>query len=193
MKSFHQKVYLIRHGETEWTQSRQHTGLTDIPLTDEGRHQAKWLRDRLKGLKFKKTYCSPLARAKETCEIAGLLANAEIDEDLVEWDYGEYEGMTTPEIRKSDPKWNIFTSGAPGGESIGDVGARAGRVIAKVRGIQGDVAIFSSGHFSRCLVVKWLQYAVSEGKHFALSTASCSILGYERETPAILLWNEQQT
>jgi len=193
MKSFNQKVYLVRHGETEWTQSKQHTGLTDIPLTDEGRRQTEWLKSRLKGLHFKKVFSSSLARAKETCEIAGFLNIAEIDEDLVEWDYGDYEGKTTPEILKTDPKWNIFTSGAPGGESIGDVGVRASRVIAKVHQIQGDVLIFSSGHFSRCLAAKWLQYSISEGKHFVLSTASCSILGYEKEDPAILLWNEQQT
>ena len=193
MKSFHQKVYLIRHGETEWTHSKQHTGLTDIPLTDEGRTQAEWLKRRLSELQFKKVFCSPLVRAKETCEIAGLFDHAEIDEDLVEWDYGKYEGKTMAEIRETDSKWSIFTSGAPDGESIGDVGERAARVISKVRAIQGDVAIFSSGHFSRCLAAKWLHYPISDGKHFILSTASCSILGYERETPAIILWNETPT
>lgn len=190
MKSFHQKVYLIRHGETEWTQSKQHTGLTDIPLTDLGREQAKWLVSRLGGLKFKKVFCSPLIRAKETCEVAGLFDHAEIDEDLVEWDYGKYEGLTTPQIREQDPKWNIFTSGAPEGESIGDVSSRASRVISKVRSIQGDVALFSSGHFSRALGAKWIEMTITEGRHLLLSTASCSILSYERETPVIELWNQ---
>ena len=193
MKSFHQKVYLIRHGETEWTHTRRHTGLTDIPLTEEGRAQAKWLQGRLWELQFKKIFCSPLIRATETCEIAHLFDQAEIDDDLLEWNYGDYEGKTTAEIRETDSKWNIFTSGAPGGESTHDVEARATRVISKVRGIEGDVAIFSSGHFSRCLVAQWLHYPISEGKHFLLSTASCSILGYERETPAIILWNETPT
>lgn len=192
MKSFHQKVYLIRHGETEWTKSRQHTGLTDIPLTDEGRLQAEWLKDKIAkaDLDFKKVYCSPLKRAKETCEIAGFLKDAEIDDDLVEWNYGNYEGKTTPEIREEHPKWSIFLDGAEGGESIGDISTRTNRVISRLRDVPGDVLVFSSGHFLRALAARWIGLTVKEGRLLMLSTASLSILGYERETPAIVLWNE---
>ncbi|NGX40086.1 MAG: Phosphoserine phosphatase 1 [Chlamydiae bacterium] len=188
----HQKLYLIRHGGTEWTASKKHTGLTDIPLTDQGREEAEWLKKRLEEISFKEVFVSPLQRAKETCEIAGLGKKGKIMQDLVEWDYGDYEGKTTPEIREVEPGWTIFTKGAPNGESIGDVGERARRVIAKVRDVQGDVALFSSGHFSRCLGASWLGLPVTEGKLLALSTASLSILGYERENPVIYLWNQQQ-
>lgn len=191
MKSYHQKIYLIRHGETEWTKSNQHTGLTDIPLTDKGRSQAIELKEHLKGLQFKKVFCSPLIRAKETCEIAGFFEHAKIDEDLYEWNYGDYEGKTTEEIRKTDPKWDIFTSGAPRGESIADVGARARKMIGKVHAVEGDVALFSSSHFLRSLTCKWLNQPLSFGKHILLSTASISILGTHREDPVILLWNRQ--
>jgi len=193
MKSFHQKIYLIRHGETEWTKTKQHTGLTDIPLTEEGCIQAEWLKERLGQKKFKKVFCSPLKRAKETCEISGYLKQAAIDQDLLEWDYGDYEGKTSAEIHKTDPHWTIFSKGAPNGESIGDVGTRAQRMIAKVRDISGDVAIFSSGHFLRSFVAKWLHLPISEGKLFLLSTASISVLGYEREQPAIVSWNQTQS
>lgn len=190
MKSFHQKVYIIRHGETEWTKSRQHTGLTDIPLTDKGRTQAGWLKKKLAGKQFKKVFCSPLQRAKETCEIAGFMKEAEMDPDLVEWDYGNFEGKTTPEIRETHPGWTIFENGAEGGESIGDISTRTGRIISRLRDISGDVALFSSGHISRALAAKWLGLSVKEGRLLILSTASLCILGYERETPAIVLWNE---
>jgi len=190
MKTLHQKVYLIRHGETEWTRTKKHTGLTDIPLTDEGRAQALWLREKLADKSFKKVLCSPLVRAKETCEIANLMKKAEICEDLVEWDYGDYEGKTTAEIREKDPKWSIFSKGAPNGESIGDVSSRAQRVTAKLRATPGDVAIFSSGHFLRSLAARWLHLPVTEGKLFLLSTASLCILGYERETSVIITWNQ---
>ena len=193
MKTFHQKVYLIRHGETEWTKSRKHTGLTDIPLTDEGRLQAEWLSGMLEEKKFKKIYCSPLLRAKETCEIAGFEKEAEILEDLVEWDYGIYEGMTTVEIKDMHPKWNIFRDGAEGGESIGDISTRAMRVIARVRDIPGDVALFSSGHFLRALGARWLHKPIPEARQLMLSTASISILGYEREEPALFMWNNTET
>lgn len=193
MKNIHQNIYLIRHGETEWTHLKKHTGLTDIPLTSEGREQAKWLKEKLSQKKFKKVLCSPLLRAKETCEITGLLNSAEFDPDLVEWDYGDYEGKTTAEIREIDPKWTIFSKGAPNGESVGDVGARALRVIAKARAVSGDVAIFSSGHFLRTLAARWLHKPVSEGKYYLLSTASVSVLGFERETPVLVSWNQTQT
>jgi len=190
MKSLHQKVYLIRHGETEWTEEKKHTGLTDIPLTDEGRLQAQWLTAKFKEVKLKKVLCSPLIRASETCEIAGYREDAEIDSDLVEWDYGDFEGLTTAEIREKIPKWTIFAKGAPNGESVGDVSARAGRVISRIRSISGDVAIFSSGHFLRALGARWLQLPVSEGRLFSLSTASVSVLGYERSNPVLISWNE---
>jgi len=189
MKSFHQKVYLIRHGETEWTKTKRHTGLTDIPLTDQGRKEGEFLKVRLQGKSFKRVFSSPLLRAKETAEIAGF-KHPEIEPDLVEWDYGDYEGLTLPEIREIEPKWTIFSKGARGGESLGDVAARAQRVIAKVRDIPGDIALFSSGHFSRALAARWLHLPVTDGKYFLLSTASISVLGFEREEPVIVTWNQ---
>lgn len=192
-KNLHQNLYLIRHGETEWTVQKKHTGLTDIPLTENGRSQVLWLKERLSANKFKKVICSPLLRATETCKLTGFFEHAEIDPDLVEWNYGDYEGKTNAEIREIDPKWVIFNNGAPNGESLGDVSARAMRVIAKARSVPGDVAIFSSGHFLRALAAKWLTKPVSEGKYFLLSTASLSVLGYERETPVLVSWNQTQS
>lgn len=189
MANFHQKIYLIRHGATEWTQSRQHTGLTDIPLIDEGKAQAKWLKERLSSIKFKKVFCSPLMRAKETCALCGLLNGAEMDPDLFEWDYGDYEGLTSAEIKEIDPTWTIFTKGGPNGESVGDVSSRAIRMIGKARAVQGDVALFSSGHFLRSLGAKWLHKPVSEGKYYLLSTASICVLGFEKESPVFVSWN----
>ncbi len=190
MKTYHQNLYLVRHGETEWTQTRRHTGLTDIPLSDEGRLQAEWIKPCLLDKKFKKVFCSPLKRAMETCEITGYGKVAEIEDDLVEWNYGDYEGKTTAEIREEEPKWTIFSKGAPNGESVGDVSSRAQRVISRVREIPGDVLMFSSGHFLRALAAKWLHLPVSEAKLFLLSTASLSCLGFERESPVIVSWNE---
>ncbi|MBS0629084.1 MAG: histidine phosphatase family protein [Verrucomicrobia bacterium] len=192
-KNLHQNIYLIRHGETEWTLSKKHTSLTDIPLTENGRKQVVWLKDKLAEKKFKKVLCSPLLRAKETCQLTALFEHAEVDPDLVEWNYGDYEGKTTAEIREIRPKWSIFNDGAPNGESIGDVSARAMRIIAKARAVPGDVAIFSSGHFLRALAAKWLNKPVTEGKFFLLSTASLSILGYERETPVLVTWNQTES
>ena len=189
MKTYHQRVYLLRHGETEWTETKQHTGLTDIPLTDEGRLQAEWLTAELKEIKLKKIFCSPLERARETCEIAGYMPDAEIDDDLVEWDYGRYEGKTTAEIREIEPKWTVFTKGGPDGESVGDIATRTARVLSRVRAISGDVALFSSGHFLRALTARWLGLPVSYGKYFLLSTASVSVLSYDRGTPVIMSWN----
>ncbi len=186
----HQKIYLIRHGETEWSRAKKHTGLTDIPLTEEGREQALWLKNRLSSCKFKHVFTSPLQRASETCDIAGFGHEKEIMQDLVEWDYGDYEGKTTAEIKEKVHGWTLFTKGVPNGESFGDVGTRAQRVISYVRNIRGDVALFSSGHFLRCLAAKWLHMPISEGKLLALSTASVSMLGFERECPVLMLWNE---
>ena len=149
----------------------------------------KWLKEKLSVKQFKKVLCSPLKRAKETCEIAGLLPSAEMDPDLVEWNYGDYEGLTTEQITKKDPDWNIFNKGAPHGESLQDIENRAKRVL-KVSLIQGDVAIFSHGHFIRSLAAVWILLPVTLGKHLVLSTASLSMLGHERENRAIILWNQ---
>lgn len=185
-----QKIFLIRHGETEWTLSDRHTGLTDIPLTSHGKEQALKLKEKLSSTHFRKVLVSPLQRAKLTCQLAGFLGVAEIDEDLVEWNYGDYEGKKTADILKKDPAWDIFTKGAPGGESIADVDRRARRVIKKIRETAGDLALFSSGHILRAIAACWLGMTAAEGKYFQLSTASISTLGYEHENPVILTWNQ---
>lgn len=185
-----QKIYLIRHGETEWTLSDQHTGLTDIPLTPYGEKQALQLKDKLSVHPFGKVLTSPLKRAKRTCELASLLDHAEIEPDLVEWNYGKYEGKKSSDILKENPSWTIFTHGAPGGESIADVDKRARRVIQKIKNVNGDVAIFSSGHILRVLAACWLGMTAAEGRFFQLSTASISKLGYEHDLPVIILWNQ---
>lgn len=184
------KIYLIRHGETEWTLADRHTGLTDIPLTPKGEEEARALKKQLAGHAFKRVLTSPLQRAKKTCELAGFSEQLEIDPDLVEWDYGKYEGKKTDEILKEDPSWNVFDDGAPGGESVADVEKRAFRVLTKIHNTPEDVALFSSGHFLRALTACWLNLSAAEGRLFFLSTASVSILGYERTNPVILLWNQ---
>ena len=185
-------VYLARHGETAWTVSGQHTGLTDIPLTERGERNARSLGERLKGLTFARVFTSPLQRARRTCELAGFGSVAEIDGDLVEWHYGAYEGLTTAEIRKQRPDWEIFRDGCPGGETAADVGARADRVIARVRAIAGDVLLFSSAHFLRVLGARWLGVDASAGRYLLLSTAALSIVGYEHDKtePVLRLWND---
>lgn len=188
---YKQNVYLCRHGETIWTLSGQHTSFTDLPLTENGRHQSSLLAKELNGHPFATVFVSPSQRALATCELAVHIKTPVVDPDLAEWNYGDYEGMTTPEIRALVPGWSIFTHGAPGGESIKQVGERADRVIAKIRKADGDVAIFSSGHFSRVLAARWLGLPVETGRHFQLFIASLSILAYERETPAIRLWNQK--
>ncbi|MCI0382216.1 MAG: histidine phosphatase family protein [Chlamydiae bacterium] len=190
MKSTRQKIYLIRHGETDWTVQQKHTGLTDVSLTEFGRRQAKAIGERLKDHSFKKVLVSPLERAKRTCEIAGYLDQAEIDSDLVEWNYGDYEGKTNGEILKENPNWMIFTHGAPNGESVADVGLRVKRILNKVKNIEGDVAIFSSGHFLRSFTARWLDLAIEDGRLFLLTTGSISILGYERSQRVIISWNQ---
>ena len=186
----HHKIYLIRHGETEWTLSGKHTGRTDIPLTKNGEEQSQNIGRYLKGMGFQKVLTSPLIRAKETCRLSGLFTHALIDEDHREWNYGDYEGITSAEIRKKDPHWTIFTGGAPGGESIADIGARANRVLGTIRSIPGDVAVFSHGHFLRALAARWIEMPVAFGQQLVLSPASLSILGYEKEKPAIITWNQ---
>ena len=185
-------VYLARHGETAWTVSRQHTGLTDLPLTDQGEAEALRLRDRLAGRGFTAVLSSPLQRAVRTCELAGFGAVAKIEPDLVEWNYGAYEGRTSADIHAERPDWQLFRDGCPDGESPEQIGARADRVIRKVRAIDGDVLLFSSGHFLRVFAARWLGLAPAAGNYFLLGTASLSALSYEhdRSEPAIRLWNE---
>jgi broad specificity phosphatase PhoE len=181
------QIWLVRHGETAWTISGQHTSRTDLPLTPEGESRGEHLRSLLNGRDFALVLSSPRKRASETARLAGY--QAEIDLDLSEWDYGEYEGLTTTEIQKTAPGWTIWTGGAPGGESVVQVGARADRVIARVSAVQGDVVLFGHGHFSRVLAARWLGLDARQGRLFAVSTASVSVLGYERDTRVIQLWN----
>jgi broad specificity phosphatase PhoE len=187
-----QVIYLARHGETAWSLSGQHTGLTDLPLTPRGECNARRLGERLKGLAFARVFTSPLQRAKRTCDLAGFESRAEVDRDLVEWNYGDYEGRRTVEIHKERPDWQLFRDGCPGGELPDHVGARADRVVSRVRAIKGDVLIFSSGHFLRVLAARWLGLEPAAGRFFMLNTASVSVLGYEHSLsqPAIRLWND---
>ena len=185
-------LYLARHGETAWSLSGQHTGLTDLPLTERGERNARNLGPRLAGLTFAKVFTSPLQRATRTCELAGFAAAAEVDRDLVEWDYGDYEGLRTAEIHEKRPEWQLFRDGCPGGESPDQIGARADRVVSRVRAVKGDVLIFSSGHFLRVLAARWLGLEPVNGRLFMLKTASVSALGYENELsqPVISLWDD---
>jgi len=186
-------IYLARHGETAWSLSGQHTGLTDLPLTARGERNASRLRQRLAGLTFAKVFTSPLQRARRTCELAGFGPVAEIDNDLLEWNYGEYEGRRTSEIRAERPDWQLFRDGCPGGESPQQVAARADRAVCRLRAVGGDVLLFSSGHFLRVLAVRWIGLDLTaNARLFMLSTASLSAVGYEDslERPVIRLWNE---
>ena len=186
-------VYLARHGETAWSLTGQHTGLTDLPLTERGERNARRLGDRLNGLTFAKVFTSPLRRASRTCELAGFGAVAEVDRKLVEWDYGQYEGCRSSEIRKERPDWQLFRDGCPGGESPDQVAARADEVLSRVHAVQGDVLIFTSGHFMRVLAARWLGLKPSlSSRYFMLNTASLSAVGYEQEIsrPVIRLWND---
>jgi broad specificity phosphatase PhoE len=186
------RLHLIRHGQTEWSLSGQHTGSTDIPLTARGEDEARSLVPWLRGRRFTRVLCSPRQRARRTCELAGLGAAPETAADLAEWDYGEYEGKRSAEIHKTRPGWTIFRDGCPGGESPAQVAARADRLIATLQDLQGDVALFSHGHFSCVFATRWIGLAVSEGEHLTLSTASLSILGFAPSHPdmrVIALWN----
>ena len=186
-------VYMARHGNTAWTLSGQHTGLTDLPLTADGEGNARRLGERLKGMAFAKVFTSPLQRAARTCQLSGLAAHAETDPDLVEWNYGKYEGLTSGEIHRERPDWDLFRDGCPGGESPAQVGVRADRVVERVRSVRGDVLLFSSGHFMRVLTARWLALAPgSGGRYFLLSPASLSALSYEHNLsrPVIRLWND---
>jgi broad specificity phosphatase PhoE len=182
-------LWLIRHGETAWTVSGAHTGLTDLPLTPNGELQALAIRDRLRGRPFALVLSSPLLRARETCRIAGYAESAGIDPDLIEWNYGAYEGLSTPEIQKNRPNWNLWKDGVPNGETVEEVGHRADRVIARALSAGGDVALFAHGHLLRILSSCWLGLPPDCGRLFALSTATISILGYERDTRVLSNWN----
>ena len=186
-------LYLARHGETAWSLSGQHTGLTDLPLTPNGERNARRLADRLKGITFAKVFTSPLQRAARTCELAGFGTLAEADPDLVEWNYGQYEGLRSAEILAKRPDWQLFRDGAPGGESPAQVSERADRVVQRVRGFQRDVLLFSSGHFIRVIADRWLgQDPGYVGRYVLLSTASLSAVGYEHNLsqPVIRFWND---
>jgi probable phosphoglycerate mutase len=184
-------AYLARHGETAWSLSGQHTGRTDVPLTERGERHARELGQRLRELGIAKVFTSPLQRAARTCALAGFAAEAEIDRDLVEWDYGDYEGLTTREIRAIRPGWSLFRDGCPNGESLDAIGARADRVVRRVRGIDGNVLLFSSGHFLRVLAARWLDEDAAAGRYFVLGTTALCALGFEhdRSEPVIRLWN----
>src|SRR5262245_6675870 len=185
-------IYLARHGETEWTVSGRHTGRTDLPLTQQGEAEARRLGERLRGQAFTSVLTSPLRRAVQTCATAGFGASAEIEPDLVEWDYGAYEGRTSADIQAESPGWQLFRDGCPRGESPGDVGSRADHVIRRVRTTAGNVLIFSSGHFLRVFAARWLGLEPGAGRYFLLGTASLSAVGYEHDLsePAIRLWDE---
>jgi len=185
-------LYLARHGETAWTLSGQHTGSTDLPLTDRGEQDARRLRERLRGLTFARVLTSPLQRAARTCELAGFGTVAEIDRDLVEWNYGRYEGRTSADIHAERPDWDLFRDGCPDGETPEQIGARADRVVSRVRAVQGNALLFSSGHILRVLGARWLGLAPGAARYFLLRTASLSELGYEhnRAQPVIRLWDD---
>jgi len=185
-------IYLARHGETAWSLSGQHTGRTDLPLTDGGERNARALGVRLRGLVFAKIFTSPSQRAVRTCELAGFAGAGEADPDLAEWDYGQYEGRRTAEILAERPGWQLFRDGCPGGESPAEIGVRADRVVSRLRAVHGDVLVFSSAHILRVLAARWLGLEPAGGRHFLLSTASLSLLGYEHNLgePAIRLWND---
>jgi broad specificity phosphatase PhoE len=186
-------VYLTRHGETAWAAAGRHTGRTDIPLTDRGEEDARRLGQRLAGLVFSRVWTSPAVRAWKTCELAGYGSTAEPDPDLWEWDYGDYEGLQSAEIRAQAPGWQLFRDGCPGGESPADVAARADRVIARIRVVAGDVLLFSSGHVLRVLAARWLGLEPAAGRFFLLGTAALSILAYDHDLsePAVRLWNDR--
>ncbi len=183
---------VVRHGETAWSVTGQHTGRTDLALTERGEEQARHLRGRFSGREFARVFTSPLQRARKTCELAGFGALAELDADLLEWDYGAYEGRTSAEIRAERPQWDLFRDGCPGGEMPEDVAARADRVVRRARALAGDVLVFSSGHLLRMLAARWLGLAPTNARYLLLGTTGLSELSYEhaRDEPAIRLWND---
>lgn len=186
------QIYLARHGETEWSRSGQHTGLSDIPLTAHGVETARALGERLVKITFTQVFSSPLQRAAHTCELAGYADRAKTDPELVEWDYGDYEGITTREIHRERPAWDIFADGAPGGESVSDVSDRADRVIDRLVGLQGNILLFSHGHFLRLLAARWVELPATAGRRLLLQTPAVSVLGFDpdHDTRVIRLWND---
>ncbi|MDI7775546.1 histidine phosphatase family protein [Asticcacaulis sp. EMRT-3] len=185
-------IYLIRHGRTEWSVSGRHTGLTDLPLTAQGEDQARMIAPRLGKIDFAHVLTSPLQRAHHTCQLAGLGAQAEITPDLAEWDYGDYEGLKSPEIQAKQPGWTIFRDGGPDGESAQAVSDRADRLVARLSGMEGNIALFSHGHFGRALAARWIGLPLIEAEHFTLGEAAMNILGYNPSHPdvrVISLWN----
>ena len=185
------RAYLIRHGDTAWTLSGQHTGTTDIPLTETGRRVARSLQPLLAGDRFALVLSSPLERARQTSALAGFAQRAVIDPDLAEWDYGDYEGLTTADIQRRQPGWLIFEHGCPGGESPGQVGARVDRVIDRIRSTAGNAALFAHGHLLRVFAARWVGLPVAAGSHFLLDTATVSVVTYYRGIPAIARWNSK--
>ena len=183
------ELVLVRHGETEWSRDLKHTGRTDVPLTEDGRREAERLRSALAGRRFTRVLASPLQRAAETCRLAGLGDRAETTDALLEWDYGDYEGITTKEIRAARPGWFLWRDGCPGGETAADVGARVDPLVEELARLDGDVAIFSHGHVLRVLTARWLTLGPAAGALFALGTGTLSILGFEREVRVIRRWN----
>ena len=184
-----QEVFLIRHGETEWSLNGRHTGSSDIPLTEKGRQVARLWQPYAAARSFGLVLSSPLQRARETCELAGLAGQAQIEDDLREWNYGDYEGLTPQQIRAAQPKWQIFRDGCPGGESPDQVGARVDRVIARIRAVTGDVALFAHGHVLRVFGARWLGLPASAGSHFLLETATLCALSSYHGVPAVKRWN----
>jgi broad specificity phosphatase PhoE len=183
-----QQVWLVRHGATEWSRQGRHTGRSDIPLEDLGRRQAEGLRTTLARHAFEQVLASPLVRAAETARLAGV-ERAKLDPDLMEWDYGDYDGLTTPQIRQKDPDWSLWRSGGSGGEAPAEAGRRADRVVARLRQATGDVLVFSHGHFLRVLTARWLGLEPSTGRYFYLGTAGVGVLGYEHDKPVVRAWN----
>jgi broad specificity phosphatase PhoE len=184
-------LYLIRHGETEWSASGRHTGRTEVPLTMAGEEHAAWLSVRLAAARFTHVFTSPRLRARRTCELAGWGASAVVEPDLAEWDYGDYEGLRSGEILKLQPGWSLFRDGCPHGESPLQVSERADRLLGRLRALDGNVALFSHGHFGRVLGTRWIGLPVADAGNLQLDTASLSILGEERGIPVIKLWNER--
>jgi len=187
------KIYLIRHGETEWSRDGKHTGVTDVSLTDHGRQTARSLRPVLAREQFVMVLTSPLQRARETCELAGLAKDSRVEPDLMEWNYGDYEGLTTKNIQSARPGWSVFHHGCPGGESPEQVTVRADHVLAKVRAADGNVALFAHGHILRVIAARWVNQPPSFGEHLLLDTATLSVLGYYYDTPALKAWNAPLT
>ena len=193
MATAHNDVYLVRHGETAWSITGQHTGRSDLALTSRGENEARALGPRLKGLKFDHVLSSPLRRALRTCELAGFIGPATLDRDLLEWDYGHYEGRTLLEIHRERPEWELFRDGCPGGESVLQITERVDRVVSRLRALEGNVLIFSSGHVLRVLATRWIDGSAALGRRLALDPASVCVLGYghDRTDSVIRLWNER--